>query len=92
MGSIHQPFCGHTGQHPGQFHDFRYIRLAVKNRIGGVQTQRQPGCGDFKTGLPDPFRLLAFNQGMIIGQKIEWTDIGVLAGENSRPDGADIVA
>ena len=92
MGAVHQTLGRDASQHPGQFQYLRHIGLTVKHCIGCIQTECQLGGGDFQTGLPDPFRLIAFDQGVIIGQKIKRPDVFILAGLDGRPDGAGIIS
>ena len=48
VGTVHQALCSNTGQKPGQFGNFRYIRLAIEHRPVGIQTQCQPRSRNFQ--------------------------------------------
>ena len=44
--AVHQTLGTDTAQQPGEFRDFRHIRLPVKHHAFGIQPQRQPTGGN----------------------------------------------
>ena len=92
MGAVHQALGSDASQHPGQFQDFRDVGLGVENDILDIQPQRQPSGGDFEPRAVNQGRIMAFDQGMIIGQKIERPHVFTAACFNSGQDSADVVA
>ena len=61
VGPVHQTLGRHAGQHPGQFHDFRDIRLPVEH-AAGVQAGGQPACGDLQGRTRQLVRVAALYQ------------------------------
>ncbi len=57
-----------------------------------IQATGQPGRGDFQTRALDALRVIAFDQGVVVGQEVEGVGVGVLAGQDRRADGTGVVA
>ena len=92
MGAVHQALGGHAGQHPGQFQDFRDVGLGVEDDVLDLQPQRQPGRRDFQPRAMDQSGVLAFDQGVIVRQKVERLHVPPAAGFDGGQDRADVVA
>ena len=71
MGAVHQSFGRHACQYPGQLGNFRDIGLAIENRAIGIQPQGQPGGGHFQGRLSQYLGVVAFHQGVVIGQEVK---------------------
>ncbi|MCY1400374.1 hypothetical protein D9M71_154540 [compost metagenome] len=92
VGAIEQALGGDAGQQPGQLGDFRDVGLAVEGHALDIQATGQPGRGDFQTRALDAQRVIALDQGVVVGQEVERIGIAVTAGDDRRADGASVVA
>ena len=92
VGPVHEALGRHAGQDPGQLRDLRDVGLAVEGALVRVQAQGQPGGGHFEPGLVDALGLLAFDQGVEVGQEVVGVDVLVAAGLDARADGPDVIA
>ena len=92
MGAIHQALGGTAAEYPGQLGDFRYIRLAVEQGLVGIQSQGQPGRGDFLAGLANLCRILALDQRVVISKEKEGVHRLVVGSGDGRADSAHVVA
>ncbi|MNZ91669.1 hypothetical protein D3C78_1106630 [compost metagenome] len=92
MRAVEQALGRHAGQQPGQLGDFRDVGLAVEGHAFRVQATGQPGRGDFQTRALDALRVIAFDQGVVVGEEVERVDTWLTAGEDRRADGTGIVA
>jgi len=90
--TVEQALGRHAGQQPGQLRDFRDIRLAIERHTLNIETGCQPGRCDFLTRALNAQRVIAFDQGVIVGQKVERVSIGVAAGYDCRANGPGVVA
>ena len=90
--TVEQALGGDAGQQPGQLGNFRNVGLAIEGHTVDIQATGQPGRGDFQTRALDAQRVIAFDQGVVVGQEIERIGIAVAAGEDRRADGAGVVA
>ncbi len=88
MRAVQQAFGGNAGQQPGQLGDFRDVGLAIEGHLVRVQATGQPGGGDFQARALDAQRVVALDQGVVVGQEVERIDTGLLAGTDRRADGA----
>ncbi|RMP56527.1 hypothetical protein ALQ20_05443 [Pseudomonas syringae pv. atrofaciens] len=92
VGAIEQALGRDAGEQPGQFRDFRNVRLAIEGHTIDVQPRRQPGRCDFQTRALNPQRVIAFDQRVVVGQKVERVEIALTAGDNGRANRARVVA
>ena len=92
MRTIHQAFCRHAVQNPGQFRNLRDIRLPVEIGIICIEATCKPRRRDFQPGALNAIGCLSFRQRMVIGEKIEVLPGQIPAGGDCRADGTDIVA
>ncbi len=92
MGAVKQALGGNAGQQPGQLGDFRDVGLAVEGHAVDIEATGQPGRGDFQTRALDAQRVIAFDQGVVVGQEVERIGIAVATGKDRRADGAGVVA
>ena len=92
MGAVEQALGGNAGQQPGQLGDFRDVRLAVEGHPVHIQATGQPGRGDFHTRALDALRVIALDQGVVVGQEVEGIGIRVFAGEDRRANRTGVVA
>ncbi|MNG59235.1 hypothetical protein D3C79_173700 [compost metagenome] len=92
MRTVEQALGRDAGQQPGQFRDFRDVGLTVEGHAVDIEATGQPGRSDFQTRALDAQRVIAFDQGVVVGQEIERIGIAVAAGEDRRADGAGVVA
>ena len=91
VGAIHQSLGGATVENPGQFGDLGNIRLAIKHRPIGVQTQGQPGGGNFQRRAPHLRRVRALDQRVVIGEKEKRLAIRRRRGRDRGAYRADII-
>ena len=91
VGAIHQSLGGDAGEDPGQLQDFRDVGLGVEDDVLDIQSQRQPGGGDFQPGTMHQCRVLTFDQGVIVGQEVERLHVPPPAGLDGGQDRADVV-
>ncbi len=92
VGTVQQALAGDAGQQPGQFGYLGNIGLAVEGHPIRIQATGQPGCSNFQTRLLDAQRVVAFDQRVVIGEKVEGVGIGLPAGQDGRADGAGVIA
>jgi hypothetical protein len=92
VGAVEQALAGHAGQQPGQLGDFGDIRLAVKNHFLGIQPGCQPARGNLQRRALDARRVFAFDERVVVGQKVKTLHAGAQAGGDGRADRADEVA
>src|SRR5262245_29115593 len=92
MGAVEQALGTDAGEQPGQLGDLGNVGLAVESRLVGVQAAGQPGGGDFQARTLDTGRVVALDQGVVVGQEIEGVDVAGAAGNDGRANGARVVA
>ena len=92
MRAIEQSLRRHAGKHPGQLGDLGDIRLPIEEGAIRIEAKGQPGRRDLETRLRDPRRILALDQGVIVGEKVERLDIVATTGLDRGTDRADVVA
>jgi len=90
--AIHQALGGHAVQHPAQLRDFGNVGLAVERDHVRVQSGGKPRGGNLQARTGDALRIIAFNQRMVVRQKVQCVHVGAAAGENGRPNGPGVIA
>lgn len=71
MGTVHQAFCGDTGQNPVQLHDFGDVALTVESGLFRIESAGKPCGSNSLSRLMNHFRLMTFDDAVIVGQKEE---------------------
>ena len=92
VGAVHLALGGHAGQQPVQLGDLGDVALRVEGHALGVEAGGQPGGGDFQARAGDARRVVALDEGVVVGQEEEALDARLAAGRDGRADGADVVA
>jgi len=92
VGTVKQALAGHAGEQPAQLGDLGDIRLAVEGCLVHIQAAGQPGGGDFQARTLNARRLVALDQRVVVGQKVERIRIGRAAGNDGRANRARVVA
>jgi hypothetical protein len=92
VGAVEQALGGDAGQQPGELGDLWNVGLPVEGHSIHIQATGQPGRSDFHTRALDALRVIAFDQGVVVGQEVEGIGICVLAGKNRGADRAGVVA
>ena len=92
MGAIEQALAGDAGEQPGQFGDLGDVGLAIEGHPLRIQAAGQPGGGDLQARTLDARRVVALDQGMVVGEEIEGVGIVGQAGADGGTDGPGIVA
>ena len=92
MGAVEQAFAGHTGQEPGQLGNLGDVRLAVEGDVLWVQTGGQPAGGNLDGGALHALGVLALDERVVVGQKVEVLYVFVAAGLNGGAHHACVVA
>ena len=92
VGAVEHPLAGHAGQEPGEFGDFRDVGLAVKGDFVRVQPRGDPAGGDLQRGALDAGGFVAFDERVVVGQKVKTIGMGVTAGLHGGANRAHIVA
>ena len=92
MSAVEQAFARHTGQQPAQLRDFRDVALAIESHLLRVQPGGQPAGGNFQRAALNARRLIAFDERVVVGQKVKALRIRLAAGMDGGTDGAHVVA
>jgi hypothetical protein len=92
MGAVHQSLGRQAGEDPGQLRYFGDVGLTIENRTVRIQAQRKPRCRNLQRGLTQYGRIVAFDQGVVVGQKVEGFCLVGTAGFDGGTDGAHIIA
>ena len=92
VGAVEHALAGHAGQQPSEFGDFGNVRLAIKGDFVWVQTRGDPAGRDLQRRALDARGLVAFDERVVVGQKIKTIGLGVEAGLHRGADGTHIVA
>ena len=92
VGAVEQALGGDASQQPGQFRDLGNVGLAIERHAVHIQAAGQPSGGDFQARALDAQRVIALDQGVVVGQEVERIGVAVAAGEDRRTDGAGIIA
>ena len=92
MRAVEHAFARHAGQQPGQFWNLRDVRLPVKSHHIRIQSSGDPTGSDFQRGALNAGGLIAFDQCVVVRQKIKTFGRSVAAGLHGGPNGTHIIA
>ena len=92
MRAVQHALACDAGQQPGQLGDLGNVGLAVERDALRVQPGGQPACRDLQRRALNACRLIAFDQCMVVGQKIKALHTGQAAGGHGWANRADEVA
>ena len=92
VGAVHQALGADAVEDPGEFGDFRNVRLAVEGDTFRIKTAGEPGSSDGEGGTVDLFGIVAFDDAVVIGEEEEGFFAACLTGGDGGADGADVVA
>ena len=90
--AVHQPLGADAVENPGQLRHFGDVGLAVEGDGFGVKAAGEPGGGDGERRAVDLFRIVAFDDAVVVGEKEEGFFTAGAAFGDGRADGADVVA
>ena len=91
MCTVEHAFACDASQEPGQFGNFGNVRLPVKSDDLGVQARRDPTGGNLQCGALDASRIVAFNQGMVVGQKVKTFGGRIATRLHCGPNSTDVI-
>ena len=92
VGAVHQALGTDAVEDPGEFGDFRDVRLAVEGDTFRIKTAGEPGSSDGEGGAVNLLRVVAFDDAVVIGEEEEGFFAACLTCSDGGADGADVVA